>query len=80
MLMLMILIEQTSLLEFISRKIFSAHFGQLSIIFLWISGMHFHGAYFFKLFRLNDQLELNKVHKLYKSIVGLRNFKWRCWW
>jgi photosystem I P700 chlorophyll a apoprotein A1 len=38
--------SQTSSLEEVSRKIFSAHFGQLSIIFLWISGMHFHGAYF----------------------------------
>jgi len=37
---------QTNVLEDISRKIFSAHFGQLSLIFLWISGMHFHGAYF----------------------------------
>ncbi|KAL2924378.1 hypothetical protein RDABS01_023612 [Bienertia sinuspersici] len=27
-------------------KIFSAHFGQLSIIFLWLSGMYFHGARF----------------------------------
>ncbi|ESQ50962.1 hypothetical protein EUTSA_v10022971mg, partial [Eutrema salsugineum] len=26
--------------------IFSAHFGQLSIIFLWLSGMYFHGARF----------------------------------
>jgi photosystem I P700 chlorophyll a apoprotein A1 len=38
--------NQTSSLEEVSRKIFSAHFGQLSLIFLWISGMHFHGAYF----------------------------------
>jgi photosystem I P700 chlorophyll a apoprotein A1 len=30
---------QTKSLEDISRKIFSAHFGQLAIIFLWISGM-----------------------------------------
>jgi photosystem I P700 chlorophyll a apoprotein A1 len=37
---------QTKSLEEISRKIFSAHFGQLAIIFLWLSGMHFHGAYF----------------------------------
>jgi len=37
---------QTKSLEDISRKIFSAHFGQLAIIFLWLSGMHFHGAYF----------------------------------
>lgn len=28
------------------RKVFSAHFGQLSIIFLWLSGMYFHGAGF----------------------------------
>nr|YP_009297362.1 photosystem I P700 chlorophyll a apoprotein A1 [Erythrotrichia carnea]AOM66705.1 photosystem I P700 chlorophyll a apoprotein A1 [Erythrotrichia carnea] len=39
-------ISHTSSLEEVSRKIFSAHFGQLSIIFLWISGMHFHGARF----------------------------------
>ena len=38
--------SQTNSLEDVSRKIFSAHFGQLAIIFLWISGMHFHGAYF----------------------------------
>jgi photosystem I P700 chlorophyll a apoprotein A1 len=37
---------QTKSLEDVSRKIFSAHFGQLAIIFLWVSGMHFHGAYF----------------------------------
>ena len=37
---------QTKSLEEVSRKIFSAHFGQLAIIFLWLSGMHFHGAYF----------------------------------
>jgi photosystem I P700 chlorophyll a apoprotein A1 len=37
---------QSKSLEDVSRKIFSAHFGQLSIIFLWLSGMHFHGAYF----------------------------------
>ncbi|KAL2930237.1 hypothetical protein RDABS01_035647 [Bienertia sinuspersici] len=36
----------TSDLEEISRKIFSAHFGQLSIIFLWLSGMYFHSAHF----------------------------------
>ena len=38
--------SQTSSLEDISRKIFSAHFGQLSIIFLWISQAYFHGARF----------------------------------
>ena len=38
--------SHTSSLEEVSRKIFSAHFGQLSIIFLWLSGMYFHGARF----------------------------------
>nr|YP_009293603.1 photosystem I P700 chlorophyll a apoprotein A1 [Rhodymenia pseudopalmata]AOM64285.1 photosystem I P700 chlorophyll a apoprotein A1 [Rhodymenia pseudopalmata] len=38
--------SHTSSLEDVSRKIFSAHFGQLAIIFLWISGMYFHGAKF----------------------------------
>ncbi|KAI7979977.1 Photosystem I P700 chlorophyll a apoprotein A1 [Camellia lanceoleosa] len=38
--------SHTSDLEEISRKVFSAHFGQLSIIFVWLSGMYFHGARF----------------------------------
>jgi len=38
--------SHTSSLEDISRKVFSAHFGQLSVIFLWLSGMYFHGARF----------------------------------
>jgi photosystem I P700 chlorophyll a apoprotein A1 len=38
--------SHTGDLEEISRKVFSAHFGQLSIIFLWLSGMYFHGACF----------------------------------
>lgn len=37
---------KTYSLEKISRKIFSAHFGHLSIILLWVSGMWFHGARF----------------------------------
>ena len=38
--------SHTNSLEDVSRKIFSAHFGQLAIIFLWLSGMYFHGAKF----------------------------------
>ena len=38
--------SHTSDLEDISRKVFSAHFGQLGIILIWISGMFFHGARF----------------------------------
>ncbi|TMW80767.1 hypothetical protein EJD97_015430 [Solanum chilense] len=33
-------------LEEISRKVFSVHFGQFSIIFLWLSVMYFYGARF----------------------------------
>ncbi len=36
----------TSNLEDISRKIFAAHFGHLAVVFLWLSGMYFHGARF----------------------------------
>jgi photosystem I P700 chlorophyll a apoprotein A1 len=38
--------SHTSDLEEISRKVFSAHFGQLGVIFIWLSGMYFHGARF----------------------------------
>ncbi|MEO1404312.1 MAG: photosystem I core protein PsaA [Cyanobacteria bacterium J06635_1] len=38
--------SHTSDLEDISRKIFSAHFGHLAIVFIWLSGMFFHGARF----------------------------------
>lgn len=38
--------SHTSDLEDISRKIFSAHFGHLAVVFVWLSGMYFHGAKF----------------------------------
>jgi photosystem I P700 chlorophyll a apoprotein A1 len=38
--------SHTSDLQDISRKIFSAHFGHLAVIFIWLSGMYFHGAKF----------------------------------
>jgi photosystem I P700 chlorophyll a apoprotein A1 len=38
--------SHSSDLEDISRKIFSAHFGHLAVVFLWLSGMYFHGARF----------------------------------
>jgi len=38
--------SHTSDLQDISRKIFSAHFGHLAIVFIWLSGMYFHGARF----------------------------------
>ncbi|GAB4211603.1 MAG: photosystem I core protein PsaA [Synechococcales cyanobacterium] len=38
--------SHTSDLEDVSRKIFSAHFGHLAVVFVWLSGMYFHGAQF----------------------------------
>ena len=38
--------SHTSDLEDISRKIFSAHFGHLAVVFIWLSGAFFHGARF----------------------------------
>jgi photosystem I P700 chlorophyll a apoprotein A1 len=38
--------SHTSDLEDISRKIFAAHFGHLAVVFIWLSGMYFHGAKF----------------------------------
>ena len=38
--------SHTSDLEDVSRKIFSAHFGHLAVIFVWLSGAYFHGAKF----------------------------------
>jgi photosystem I P700 chlorophyll a apoprotein A1 len=37
---------QTSDLENISRRIFASHFGHLSLVFAWLSGMYFSGARF----------------------------------
>ena len=36
----------TSDLEEVSRKVFSAHFGQLGIMLIWLSGRYYHGARF----------------------------------
>jgi photosystem I P700 chlorophyll a apoprotein A1 len=38
--------EQAKTIEDVSRKVFSAHFGQLSVIFIWLSQAYFHGAKF----------------------------------
>ncbi len=38
--------SHTNDLQDISRKIFSAHFGHLAVVFVWLSGMYFHGARF----------------------------------
>ncbi|KAL5073191.1 hypothetical protein RYX36_012175 [Vicia faba] len=63
--------SHTSDLEEISRKVFSAHFGQLSIIFLWLSGMYFHGARFSNYEAwLNDPTHIRPSAQVVWPIVG----------
>ena len=38
--------SHTSDLQEVSRRIFSAHFGHLAVVFIWLSGAFFHGARF----------------------------------
>jgi len=61
----------TSSLEEVSRKIFSAHFGQLAIIFLWLSGMYFHGAKFSNYVAwLSDPTSIKPSAQVVWPIVG----------
>jgi photosystem I P700 chlorophyll a apoprotein A1 len=61
----------TSDLEDISRKIFAAHFGHLSIVAIWLSGMLFHGAKFSNYEAwLADPLGVKPSAQTVWSIVG----------
>ena len=61
----------TSDLEDISRKIFSAHFGHLAIVTLWLSGMIFHGAKFSNYEAwLNNPIGVKPSAQVVWSIVG----------
>jgi len=61
----------TSDLEDISRKIFSAHFGHLAIVTLWLSGMIFHGAKFSNYEAwLSDPMGVKPSAQVVWSIVG----------
>jgi len=63
--------SHTSDLEDISRKIFSAHFGHLAVIFIWLSGMYFHGARFsnFEAW-LSDPIGIKPSAQVVWPIVG----------
>nr|QCI05387.1 photosystem I P700 apoprotein A1 [Crouania attenuata] len=63
--------SHTNSLEEVSRKIFSAHFGQLAIIFLWLSGMYFHGARFSNYVAwLSDPTSIKPSAQIVWPIVG----------
>lgn len=61
----------TSDLEDISRKIFSAHFGHLAVVMVWLSGMIFHGAKFSNYEAwLSDPLNVRPSAQVVWPIVG----------
>ena len=63
--------SHTSDLEDVSRKIFAAHFGQLAVIFLWLSGMEFHGARFSNYEAwLRDPISIKPSAQVVWPIVG----------
>ena len=63
--------SHTNDLEDISRKIFGAHFGQLAIILIWLSGMYFHGARFSNYEAwLNDPTHVKPSAQVVWPIVG----------
>ena len=63
--------SHTSDLEDVSRKIFSAHFGHLAVVFVWLSGMYFHGARFSNYEAwLGDPLSIKPSAQVVWPIVG----------
>lgn len=63
--------SHTNDLEDISRKIFSAHFGHLAVVFVWLSGMYYHGARFSNYEAwLADPLSIKPSAQVVWPIVG----------
>ncbi|NJN29217.1 MAG: photosystem I core protein PsaA [Synechococcales cyanobacterium RM1_1_8] len=63
--------SHTSDLEDISRKIFSAHFGHLAVVFVWLSGAYFHGARFSNYSAwLTDPLNIKPSAQVVWPVVG----------
>ncbi|MBP0007116.1 MULTISPECIES: photosystem I core protein PsaA [unclassified Roseofilum] len=63
--------SHTSDLEDVSRKIFSAHFGHLAVVFVWLSGAYFHGAKFSNYEAwLSDPLGIKPSAQVVWPIVG----------
>lgn len=63
--------SQTNDVQEISRKIFSAHFGQIAVILIWLSGMYFHGARFSNYEAwLNDPIHIKPSAQVVWPVVG----------
>ena len=61
----------TADLQDVSRKIFSAHFGHLAVVFVWLSGMYFHGARFSNFSSwMSDPVHINPSAQVVWPLVG----------
>jgi len=62
---------QQSSVALIARKVFSSNLAHLSLVFFWIGGMHFHGAYFsnYGAWLKDPKHCLPSAHKVW-SLVG----------
>jgi photosystem I P700 chlorophyll a apoprotein A1 len=55
----------------LQRKIFASNFAHLSLVFFWLSGMHFHGAYFSNFIAwLKDPKDVFPGAQLVSPILG----------
>ncbi len=64
-------------LEEVSRKIFSAHFGHLAVIFIWLSGAFYHGARFSITHRLAGRSPARQaLRQVVWPIFGPGNSQW----
>ena len=62
---------QQSSIAVITRKVFSSNLAHLSLVFFWISGMHFHGAYFsnYDIWLKDPKHYLPSAHNVW-SLIG----------
>merc|ERR1712187_191512 len=55
----------------LSRKVFSSNLAHLSVVLFWISGMHFHGAYFSNyLSWIKEPLEIFPTSQYVWEVIG----------
>ena len=62
---------QQSSIAVLTRKVFSSNLAHLSLVFFWISGMHFHGAYFsnYDIWLKDPKHYLPSAHNVW-SLIG----------
>ena len=63
--------ESTESIAVITRKVFSSNLAHLSLVFFWISYMHFHGAYFsnYNIWLKDPKHYLPSAHNVW-SLIG----------